>query len=403
MEVAVKYRLLELLRCPYCDDTLRLFSFAEFEEEVSGADLSSNSLRCQTLCGLHQISLRNHGTEKENRRIDCAACYRREIAEGLLVCKCGSLFPIVDGVPRIVDNGIAAFPDFKQKYGERIETIVRDCRENGKAENYALPEEFESIRSSFSQEWKFFDYEHDKTWGWNVAERKKVFLEDIGAEPSWLKGKLMLDAGCGNGILTAALQDFAVEVVGLDLSDSIIQANRNKQKYTKDKHVFVHFVQGNLFNPPLAKASFDLIYSSGVLHHTPDTMATFRRLVPLLKKGGRVYIWVYGKRGWLVSAFFWHGRLLKRYVSLNALLNYCRILSPFYKIITDLLSTLKIYRFRTRTVREIALDLFDAFSPPYNHTHTRNEVCGWFAEENLANICVSGVQKHGFGVKGDKL
>ncbi|MGH8655604.1 MAG: class I SAM-dependent methyltransferase [Gammaproteobacteria bacterium] len=37
---------------------------------------------------------------------------------------------------------------------------------------------------------------------------------------------------------------------------------------------------------PFAAKSFDVIFSIGVLHHTPDTKAYFQKLVPLLKAGG---------------------------------------------------------------------------------------------------------------------
>ena len=58
--------------------------------------------------------------------------------------------------------------------------------------------------------------------------------------------------------------------------------------------------------------------------------------------------------------------------------------------------------FRKRNTKEITLDLFDAFTPKYNHVHSPDEVKNWFSEHNFSNITVSGIQKHGFGVYGDK-
>jgi hypothetical protein len=58
--------------------------------------------------------------------------------------------------------------------------------------------------------------------------------------------------------------------------------------------------------------------------------------------------------------------------------------------------------FRSRSTREITLDLFDAFAPPYNHWHTEDEVHSWFEEHGFQNINVSGRQKHGFGTYGDR-
>jgi hypothetical protein len=97
------------------------------------------------------------------------------------------------------------------------------------------------------------------------------------------------------------------------------------------------------------------------------------------------------------------GRQLKKWLSPEQLLLTCRVMAPFYKVTAAMLHRLGVMEFRKRTVREITLDLFDAFAPQYNHRHTEDEVQQWFKEEGLSNIRVSGKQKHGFGVYGDRL
>ena len=44
---------------------------------------------------------------------------------------------------------------------------------------------------------------------------------------------------------------------------------------------------------PFAQQTFDAIFSEGVLHHTPSTERAFKSLVPLLKPGGEIMIYVY--------------------------------------------------------------------------------------------------------------
>ncbi len=56
----------------------------------------------------------------------------------------------------------------------------------------------------------------------------------------------------------------------------------------------VGLVRADLLNLPFEAESFDLIYSLGVLDHTPDPRASFLALARLLKPGGRIVIWVYG-------------------------------------------------------------------------------------------------------------
>jgi SAM-dependent methyltransferase/uncharacterized protein YbaR (Trm112 family) len=398
----VKYRLLDLLRCPDCGQRLRLIPFVESKNGLLDFREHDRQPRCRDYCGLHQATLNDLGVRNDGQPPNCQECYRNEVVDGLLICQCAAIYPIIAKVPRLVQSGLEPYPEFREKFRDKLEEALgvlteQDCQG---AQNQA--NEFEAVRRSFSQEWSFYDYERDKIWGWELKERKEVFLNEIGIAPDDLKGKLMLDAGCGNGALTAVLAEFDMEIFGFDLSESVSRAESNKSKFAASRGGFVHFVQGNLINPPLAEEYFDLIYSSGVLHHTPDTKTTFMKITPLLKKGGRVFVWVYGMRSLVVRIFAWHGRFLAKYLALNKLLIYCRLLSPFYKIAAMILSALGISEFRKRSLREFTLDLFDAFSPRYNHRHEKGEVCDWFAESNFKNVEVAGVSKHGFGVRGDR-
>lgn len=118
---------------------------------------------------------------------------------------------------------------------------------------------------------------------------REEFLAQTGCEPEQLRDMRVLDAGCGGGRFMTLLAAHGVHVVGVDLdATGLRQAG---------EHVIgAHLVQGDLFQPPFRPASFDFVYSLGVLHHTPDPPAAFRALVPLLKPGGRIAIWTYPKR-----------------------------------------------------------------------------------------------------------
>lgn len=275
---------------------------------------------------------------------------------------------------------------------ERVEIVPVEQREN----------DCDFNKKSFSREWEFFDYEGDNTWGWTLEQRKRIFLDDMELKETELRGKLLLDAGCGNGALTATLAALGLEVVGVDLNNGLAAIESRKARFAGRDADHVHFVQGNLAKPPFKRSLFDLIYCSGVIHHTPNSQGTFNALVPLVKSGGRLYVWVYGKRSFTVRAFFNCGRQLKKIMSLKSLMTLCRLLAPVYNVGTRVLNSVGFMPFRKRTNREIALDLFDAFAPKYNHTHAEDEVQGWFSEKGFTNITVSGRQKHGFGVYGDK-
>ena len=53
------------------------------------------------------------------------------------------------------------------------------------------------------------------------------------------------------------------------------------------------FVQGDVTNPPFKKEAFDIAYSWGVMHHTPNTRNTFKTLSNLVKDKGIFGIYVY--------------------------------------------------------------------------------------------------------------
>jgi SAM-dependent methyltransferase len=329
--------------------------------------------------------------------------WKDAVTAGLLKCACGIAYPVIDGVPRLLEAGLSVFPEFLESYEAKIKAEAGLDNLPLRAPSRSKANHYDYIRKSFSKEWGLFDYPSDKTWGWTLKERKDVFLHDMELSDAQLRGKVLLDAGCGNGTLTAVLSSLGMEVVGIDLSDRLGVANRNRDLNASESWRNVHFVQGNLFRPPLKPGSFDLIYCSGVIHHTPNSRETFKRLVPLVKKGGRLYVWVYGTRSLPVRLFMGSGRRLKKFMSLESLLITCRVMAPLYKAGTELLDLLHAVKFRKRAIREITLDLFDAFAPQYNHRHTEEEVQSWFADEGFSNISVSGRQKHGFGVYGDKM
>ena len=325
-----------------------------------------------------------------------------DVATGLLKCSCGISFPIIDGVPRLLETGLPAYPEFVRTYKDKLKGEKSLEGPASETSDRKKTDEYEKIRVAYSKTWQQFDYSNDKTWGWTLDDRKRIFLEDVGLGREDLKGKLVLDAGCGNGTLTAAISTFELDAVGMDLNDGLGSANLNKQRFAGASSDHVQYVQGNLFRPPLKSELFDLIYCSGAVHRTPDSKATFKKLIPLVKKGGRLYVWVSGRRSILVRSFKYSVNKLKRMMSLDGLLTLCRIMAPVFKVVAAVSNFLSIAEFRKRSVREITLDLYDSFAPEYANWHTEDEVQGWFREQGFRNITVSGKQKHGFGVYGDK-
>ena len=110
----------------------------------------------------------------------------------------------------------------------------------------------------------------------------------------WLaERRRILDAGCGNGRVTALLRRYApaaTEIVGIDLSAAhVARANLDGLP-----NVTVH--EGDLLGDLAHLGSFDLIYCQEVLHHTSDPRGAFLNLCRRLSPGGEIAIYVYKRK-----------------------------------------------------------------------------------------------------------
>jgi SAM-dependent methyltransferase len=165
----------------------------------------------------------------------------------------------------------------------------------------AMPEEQRETADAFGYEWQHFDAVHDTY--------EQQFLEWVDPlRPADFKDRLVLDAGCGMGRHTRITAGFGTHAtIGIDLSEAVEAAYRNTSHLPN-----THIVQADINRLPF-KAPFDLIYSVGVLHHTPDPAQSFSSLVGHLREGGRIAAWVYGAEGNFLVA---------------------RVLTPFREVVT---------------------------------------------------------------------
>jgi SAM-dependent methyltransferase len=104
----------------------------------------------------------------------------------------------------------------------------------------------------------------------------------------------ILDAGCGNGRVTALLRTYShaptTAIVGIDLVAAQVAAKNLADSPN------VSFQQKDLLGDLNDLGQFDFIYCQEVLHHTPDPAGAFANLCQLLAPGGVIAIYVYKQK-----------------------------------------------------------------------------------------------------------
>jgi 2-polyprenyl-3-methyl-5-hydroxy-6-metoxy-1,4-benzoquinol methylase len=138
------------------------------------------------------------------------------------------------------------------------------------------------------------------------VEARKYLVEPhipAFAEFERWKGKRVLEVGCGIGtdsinFARAGAQLTAVELSGESLR---IAAERAEVMAVADK---ITFVQANAeeLTSALDEEPFDLVYSFGVVHHTPHPEKALAEIRALTAPGGTLKLMVYHRRSWKV---FW--------------------------------------------------------------------------------------------------
>lgn len=106
------------------------------------------------------------------------------------------------------------------------------------------------------------------------------------------KGKRVLEIGTGNGADGVMFAQNGAAYTGVDLTEAALEATR---KHFEVLGLKGSFQKENAEKLSFAEATFDLVYSHGVLHHTPDTQRAIDEVWRVLKPGGVAIIMLYHK------------------------------------------------------------------------------------------------------------
>jgi SAM-dependent methyltransferase len=191
---------------------------------------------------------------------------------GLSCSGCGHRFEVADGIPLLF------WPNEWDASKGDVTDVVKSFYEETPFPNY---DDFDSVGSLIAK----------------ARQGRFAKLLDDQVPP----GTRILECGCGTGQLTNFLSIANRTVFGTDICLNSLRLGREFQRRNRLENA--NFLQMNLFRPSFKPASFDLVVSSGVLHHTSDPFQAFQSISKLVKPNGYLLVGLYHRYGRLITDF----------------------------------------------------------------------------------------------------
>ncbi len=290
---------------------------------------------------------------------------------------------------------------FKSKDENRyeiIDDIPRFVKKNYYSDNWGL-------------QWnKFRKTQLDSYTKFPISEHrlKKCLGENIFSK---LKGKTVLEAGCGAGRFTEILLSNLANVVSVDISNAV---EANQKNFPQNQQHLI--VQADILKLPFKPEQFDLVLCLGVIQHTPYPEKTLRALYNQVKPGGWLvidhYIFSFSHYTQVVKIIF---RFILKYIEPNIAFKITSFLTeiflPIHKIgrnsrfwqaimrrITPIVSYYYDFpKLSEKLHKEWALlDTFDNLTDYYKHFTTLNKMKNNFISLKMEEIDCS---KRGNGIE----
>lgn len=270
--------------------------------------------------------------------------------------------------------------------------VVRGVPRFVPAQNYT--------EASFGFQWNRFPKTQLDSHSGKPISRDRFFVS-TGWPAEEMRGKWVLDAGCGAGRFAEVSLSTGARVVAIDYSSAVDAAQASL-----GSHPRLDVVQADIYHLPFAPESFDYVYCLGVLQHTPDVERSFAALVPPLRKGGRLAVDLY-PRMWsnLLWPKYWLRPVTKRMraerlfplvermvrllLPVSRVIGRLPLLGPRLRWFVPVVNYEGVYPLDDRQLYEWSvLDTFDMFAPAHDHPQDARTLRRWMTAARLDPIDV---------------
>ena len=118
------------------------------------------------------------------------------------------------------------------------------------------------------------------------------------------QGKRTLELGCGMGFNAQRLAECGAHLTVMDLAPNAVHLTRERFAL---RGLSANFLLADAEHLPFAPDTFEMVFSSGVIHHSPDTEAAAQEIIRVTAPGGNDTVMIYHRD----SIWFWWDIVVK--------------------------------------------------------------------------------------------
>lgn len=268
-------------------------------------------------------------------------------------------------------DGLLSCPQCQRRLSVSVDGTQFACEEHGSFPNAnGIPSFVSGYDPAFEDHWErnvSDDLPQDKL---RLAHE---FLAPVLRRFPADKPITVLDAGCGEGAHMRALAQArsALDLgIGLDIAMSALRpaGTRGGKNWS--------VIHGDMMQLPCTSASFDVVFSFGVLALTPDPKVALAEMVRVLKPGGIVGFWVFPGASTLMRTGLRVLRGISRALGPSGATWVANAIVPFYGLIPTR-SGLSLGNSSWRQTREV---LMSNLTPPFLHFLPETQLRSWLNE-----------------------